>query len=149
MRLWFLEWVAPRRDFFVLKCAPLSMLGPNTLVFLVTISLWAVVHFIALELYLYWHYVWFDLPMHIIGGAASILGVYSFAELRVPLFAHLKAALPLFVFLIFVMVAWEVFEVWAGIPMLDNYRLDTTIDILMGFVGGIIGYVVAKRLDTL
>lgn len=126
------------------------MLKPTTLVFLIALSILAGVHFIALELYLYWHYVWFDLPMHLIGGSVVVLGVYALSELSVPPFKIIASSgLAILCFLVAVMLAWEVFEVWAGIPIEDNYWFDTSIDIVMGFLGGAVGYFVANRLREL
>ncbi len=126
------------------------MLRPNTIVFLITISTIAGIHFIALKLYLYWHYVWFDVPMHVLGGAAITLGMFAFSDLRIPPFTvMITQPVAIICFLIAVMISWEVFELWAGVPMLANYRFDTSIDIISGLLGGGVGYFVAKRLNTL
>lgn len=126
------------------------MLRPNTIVFLITISIIAGVHIIALELYLYWRFIWFDVPMHFLGGTAITLGIFAFADLRIPPFPEVRGQwLPILSFLLTVMIGWELFELWAGIPIETNYWFDTFIDIIMGLTGGAVGYYVAKRLSTL
>lgn len=110
----------------------------------------AIVHLIALQLYLYWRFWWLDIPMHVLGGAVAAFGVFAFRDLSLPGFGLLAKRLCLvMLFVVLVMIAWEVFEVWAGIPIQDDYVLDTSIDLTMGFIGGLLGYVVARNLDKL
>ncbi len=46
-------------------------------------------------------------------------------------------------------ILWEIFEVWAGVPMAANYTLDTIVDIAMGLVGGFVGYYLGRTLAAL
>jgi len=126
------------------------MPSANVTIFLVALSVLAGVHLLALKFFLYWHYIWLDVPMHVLGGAITVIGVFAFRDLGVPGFASiLNSPILILFFLLAVMVAWETFEVWAGIPMEANYRFDTTIDIVAGLVGGWVGYAVASRLKAL
>lgn len=126
------------------------MLKTNTILFLVALSILAGVHMIALELFLYWRYLWLDVPVHVLGGIVVVLGAYTFNELKLPLAHFLVASFKhTIIFVVIVMIAWEVFEVWAGNPIMDNYIFDTTIDLIAGLTGGLIGYFLAKRMQTL
>lgn len=123
------------------------MIKLNTLLLLVALSVLAVVHLIALEFYLYWYYLWLDIPMHFFGGIIVAIGIFSATELKIPLAAWFtKRWWRAMSIVVFVMVAWEIFEVWAGVPMLEDYVFDTALDMTMGFIGGILGFFLAKRL---
>ena len=126
------------------------MLQLTTVLFLIALSTLAGVHILASKLFLYWHYVWLDLVMHFWGGACIALGLFAAADLRIPTAKQISESLfRVLVFAVFVMVAWEYFEVWAGILIEDNYTFDTTLDLITGFLGAIIGYYVAKKIRTL
>lgn len=104
---------------------------------LVFSALLAGVHLIALQDFLYWRYVWFDIPMHILGGLAIATFIIGFLHTR-------KTGLFLVLFLLAI-VGWEVFEYVFGIPRDANYPLDTAIDLVMDIVGGGITYLVARK----
>lgn len=118
--------------------------------FLIALSILAGVHLIALELFLYWRYLWLDIPVHFLGGIVVVLGVYAYTELTLP-FARLLSGtlLQILSIVVVVMIMWEIFEVWAGIPIYDNYVYDTALDLMMGFIGGLVGFYIAKRMKTL
>lgn len=122
------------------------MLKLNTIYCLIAASVLAVVHYVSLELYLYWRYLWLDMPVHALGGAIVALAVFVPYDLG---FKGPKRWLELkSVLLIVLMVAliWEVYELMIGIPIEDDYLFDTITDLLMGLGGGLIGYLVGKRL---
>lgn len=90
----------------------------------------------ALGEFLYWRYVWFDVPMHYLGGLALAVFTIGFlARLKPWSFIALIAIL---------LVAWEVFGYLFGIPQQDNYQFDTALDVLMGALGAVTAYVVAR-----
>ena len=122
----------------------------NTLLFLVALSILALVHIVSLELFLYWRYLWLDVPVHVLCGIVVVLGAYTFNELKLP-WSHFLVTnfWNTLTFVVTIMLAWEIFEVWAGIPILDNYIFDTTLDLISGFTGGLIGYLLAKRMQIL
>lgn len=110
----------------------------------------ATVHIISLQLYLYWRLWWLDIPMHLLGGAVASLGVFAFRDLSIPGFSQVATKLSyVMIFVVIVMLSWEAFEIWAGIPIQDDYLVDTVIDIVMGFIGGLVGYLVATNIDKL
>lgn len=91
----------------------------------------------ALTEYLYWHYVWFDVLMHFLGGLAigTFLAGFLFT-FRPWLFLFLSIVL---------FVAWEVFEYIFGLPRKENYIFDTTFDLLMDTFGALIVYIIARK----
>jgi hypothetical protein len=44
------------------------------------------------------------------------------------------------------MVSWELFERAAGLYNSGTYMFDVSKDLIMGLVGGLVGYLVAIRL---
>ena len=118
--------------------------------FLVTVSTLAILHNAALTFFLYWRYSWFDIPMHVLGGICVAFGVavipFSLSRLRsfpVTLMSSVLMAG-------FIGIAWELFEVFAGISIMDeDFVLDTTIDLCMDLVGGALGYSIVRSIKSL
>ncbi len=122
------------------------MLQLPTIIFLITFSMLAAIHYIALELFLYWRYWWFDIPMHCIGGAVVALGIFTLYDLKVFTQKRLRTLVPVLCGVLLVALLWEVYEVLIGIPIEDDYVLDTSIDVLMGLCGGVLGYFVGSNI---
>jgi hypothetical protein len=116
--------------------------------FFASLLLLAIVHKIALELFLYWRFLWFDLPMHVLGGFCAALG-YSILP-----FIHMRRegtgeTLMWYLLVVFAIgVAWEIFEYAAGISLARevNLALDTGLDLIMGLLGGLLGYGLVKSM---
>lgn len=125
-----------------------AMLKTTTVLFLVSLSVLAVLHLIALALYLYWQVWWFDIPMHLLGGATVVLGLHTVADLRIV--PHRVVLLPLNVLVILLgtAIAWEMFQYTVTEVMKPDYVSDTLLDIVLGLVGGAVGYTVGKRLQA-
>ncbi len=108
---------------------------------IVNAPFFALTHILALKLYLYWYYWWFDIFMHLWGGTLvslvvfSLASMVSFFELRLK---HIAAIL------LMVTVAWEVFEWRLGLWN-NDYVVDTLQDIFFGFLGGIVTYIIIVR----
>lgn len=121
---------------------------PVTLVFLLSGSVLAVAHYLAIGLYLYWRYEWLDIPMHLLGGAVVALGVFALSGLRgIARFRRLGAIAAL---VLFFAVSWEVFQYALGWSVFkEDFWLDTITDVVVSLAGGALGYAVAKRLDEL
>lgn len=124
------------------------MLQLTTILFLITFSVFAVVHTIATKLFLYWHFSWLDLPMHLFGGVLISLGLFTLRDIHVFPNSLLKPFPVLFISLL-VALLWETFEWMIGVPMLSDFILDTSIDISLGLCGGYIGYLVGNSLRNL
>jgi len=121
----------------------------RTLLFLVIATTWAGLHNLALFLELYWLYWWFDLPMHFFGGVVVAMGFLVLADLRLPVRFLTRSLLPMMLAVLAVVIFWELFELWAGIEIQTDFIVDTTIDIVLGVVGGGVGYYLGERLRTL
>ena len=125
------------------------MLKLPTIFFLITLSVLAVLHIVALKLFLYWRFPWFDIPMHLFGGAVVALGIFTLHDLLRSFPARLTYLIPVLLFTIMIALAWEVFQLQIGKPIDDDYVLDTIIDVLLGATGSVIGYYIATQLQRL
>ncbi len=118
--------------------------------FLITIGgTWAGLHALAVAQELYWHLWWFDLPMHLVGGVVVALVWLTLCDVRLPLVQCVATYWATLRFVILAVVVWELFEVWAGIPIEADYGLDTAIDVALGLLGGHVGYYLGDRLSAL
>ena len=112
--------------------------------FVVALGVMASAHIIATTFFLYWTYLWLDIPMHALGGAVVAFGFlmccagYARGDFwrgfSVTLGAVMAAGL-----------AWEVFEYATMIAGPEpGYVGDTILDLIMDFLGGCAGYVAAR-----
>lgn len=123
------------------------MLTLPTVFFLIAASVLATVHVLSLELYLYWQHLWLDIPVHMLGGATVALGVFAIHDLTKKFPSRLLYPIPVLLFVLIASLAWEVFEIKAGVPIEANFAVDTMIDLIMDMLGGVIGYVVAYSIS--
>lgn len=99
-------------------------------------SVLAILQWLAVYNYLYWRYIWFDIPMHFLGGVTT-------AAFLVALLMHFRPRL--FVLgATFVFIGWEVFEWYFGFPKESNHVFDTSLDLLMDTLGALLVYIVAR-----
>lgn len=103
---------------------------------LVLSTMLAVLHSWALTAYLYWQYVWLDVPVHLLGGLA--LGMVFIAVVRT--FRPYSYIL----FMMVVVFGWELFEFVIGTPRDVNFFFDSSLDVLMGALGGVLAYLLAR-----
>jgi hypothetical protein len=108
----------------------------------IVIVLIGITHVSALQWSLYWHYIWLDVPVHFAGGLWLALAG-SWMLLRG---GQRMEVSTVFSMVVFLGVAWEVFELAAGVPMEENFALDTVIDLTMDVLGGVFGFIIAKSL---
>lgn len=113
---------------------------PLFMLWFMLLALIAILHASAIEFYLYWTYSWFDTMMHFLGGL--FVGLASLWLFFVSGYIHVErhirnVALLASCSIILIGVSWEVFEVLAGIPIEDNYVLDTATDLTMDALGTI------------
>ncbi len=124
------------------------MLQLTTIIFLIGFSLLAGIHILATELYLYWYFFWFDIPMHLFGGAVVALGFFTLRDLRLlPNSWLMFWKIPFLV--LSVALVWESFELFTGIPIESNFFMDTAIDLCVGVLGGYAGYYIGIQLRSL
>ncbi len=101
----------------------------------------ASLYLLGFALYLYWVFWWYDIVLHILGGAWVLLAVmWVFATFGK---AHTWASLIGIVILIG--VAWELFEALIGAPRETKYVLDTSLDLLMDVFGAALGILFVRR----
>ncbi|MEM9336432.1 MAG: hypothetical protein AAGA35_01080 [Patescibacteria group bacterium] len=121
------------------------MIQLATIYFLIAGSILAVVHIIALELFLYWHFLWLDIPVHLLGGCVAGLGLYVLRDLRIIPALYCFKLWQILGFVIIVAGLWELFELFiVGREIEENFIQDTIIDLIMGFLGGWIAYYVGE-----
>lgn len=99
-----------------------------------------VLHFLGFRFSLYWLFPWYDVIQHFLGGAfVAIVAIWFLAEQE-------KNPRLLLVFgsVLAVGVAWEVFEVIAGIPRESNYVFDTSLDLVMDVVGAVSAFALTQ-----
>ena len=113
--------------------------------FLILGTVLAVLHATALTLYLYSFYWWFDVVMHLLGGAVVVLGLGALGDLGRIRAERWLAPLPAFGLLVFVMVVWEAFEYVVRVTRAEHFVLDTVSDLIFGFIGGVIGLFIARQ----
>lgn len=96
-----------------------------------------VLHLLGLEHFWYWAYWWFDIPMHILGGAAGgALLVGLSPTFRPRSYLAIMAAIA---------IGWEAMEYASGITRYaPNYLFDTFHDILDDTLGAVLVYVGAR-----
>lgn len=98
----------------------------------------ATLHILALEFSLYWLYPWFDIMVHFLGGLfTALFALWLFFEsgyVRINNNVQ-NALLVAGVSILVIGIGWEIFELVAGVPIEDNFVLDTTIDLIMDVLG--------------
>ncbi len=109
-------------------------------IFLISSPLFVLTHIIALKLYLYWYYWWFDVFMHTWGGILISLSIFSLVNV-ISFKLSLKHVL---IVLFIVTTSWELFEWKLGLWN-NDYVIDTTQDIFFGYLGGIVTYFTIKK----
>jgi hypothetical protein len=119
--------------------------------FLSGIVLLALVHFLAIEFYLYWTYLWLDMPMHLLGGFCVALGVSILSLFRIHLPPHFQTLRWYVIVVLVVGIAWEIFEYVNGISLVEGevFVIDTVIDLTLDVLGGVLGYAIFVRTNNL
>lgn len=99
-------------------------------------ALIAGLQFYAVNNFLYWHYPWFDVPMHLLGGVVIATVLVAFLhDFRPKLFVLFAAV---------IFVGWEIFELYFGLPRETNYFFDTALDMLNDSLGATAVYAIAR-----
>lgn len=107
-----------------------------SLIFL--LALFLISHYIFEPTYLYYEFVWLDIPMHLFGGLGVGLLFISLAELK---HKRLPPSLLLFLF-IFIAISWEIYEYERGVMVYDGLSkyFDTAKDLVVGGIGVYVAY---------
>ena len=108
----------------------------------ILISIIALLHLTALKLSFYSQLWWFDILMHFLGGfwvgITALWFTHQYILRRAP-----TPRSALFITLISITVVatlWEFFELWAGVPIVGDYKKDTALDLSTGVFGALAGY---------
>jgi hypothetical protein len=131
---------------------------PLFLVSSVLLLIIVILHGAAVMYYFYYLYWWYDIVMHFLGGlwvSISTLWFFLVSEYAVNFksvqrfFSTYPRA---FIFslcaVLTVGIAWELFELVFGISFtLENYVIDTILDLVMDGIGGIVGFLFVQRRD--
>jgi len=112
--------------------------------FLFISTLFAWTHHVAVAGSLYWYYWWFDIFMHFWGGLLIGLGVHALCRMKsIPILPSTGVVLTVLFVTTF---GWEVFELLVGSYAFEIYILDTILDIVLGFSGGLLAHFILQRL---
>ena len=88
--------------------------------------------------------------MHFLGGLCVALGfaVLPFFKIN---FRSMYTTFPSYMTVVLLVgLSWEVFEIVAGVNIIDEYFIgDTMLDLIMGIAGGAVGYGLVKRILTI
>ncbi len=136
-----------RQEGFFMLGLPILMLKTTTIIFLIALSVLAVLHLIALSLYLYWQVWWFDIPMHLLGGASIVLGLHTLADLRMAPRSLATSLGNVLLIVLGIAIAWEMFQYAVTEVLKHNYISDTLGDIAVGLLGSLVGYTISTRLQ--
>lgn len=118
-------------------------------IFFILLSLFGVFHLLALRFFLYWQIPWFDIPMHLLGGATIVFWVFSLTHFGLKLNQSFFRVGPILLFVFLLAVTWEVSQ-YVFIEMnKPNYILDTLSDLFFSVLGGGIGFWLVRRFEFL
>jgi len=122
----------------------------TTILFLVTGSLLAVFHAVALQTSLYWQYEWFDIPMHALGGMVLVFALATLRDIRLIKHPRFFTFGPVMSTVFITAVIWEVFGVVLVVGgFKEDFIVDTALDMVMGLLGAAVAFFVARSLTTL
>lgn len=126
---------------------PISVLTTFFLSALITLGM---VHVTALHFFLYWKYLWLDIPVHLLGGVTVALGVMLMVRVVFPRLNRYIGLGTLLLSVVSIGVLWEVFEYSIGVPVdAEGFVMDTVIDLLMDVCGALVGYGLNEQLKKI
>lgn len=127
------------------------MLKLTTVFFLLSLSVLAVLHKISLDFSLYWRWEWLDIFMHFFGGAVVALGFFTLKDFIRDIPDRLQYFVPIISGVIVIALSWELFEIIVGTPVVTEagYGWDLILDLIMGTIGGFVGFIVGHNIRKL
>ena len=87
--------------------------------------------------------------MHFFGGAVVALGIFTLNDVGLFIPERWLRLMPVVLLVLLIAMMWEVFELFIGVPIEDNYVADTIADLLLGMLGGAVGYSVGTSVKKL
>ena len=109
----------------------------------------ALVHMVAIKLSLYWEIGWFDNLMHLFGGVVLVLLLYTLVDINMLGRRWLDAWRRTALLVAIILVGWEVLGVLMLMRFKEGFITDTSLDILFGILGSIIGWFIGRQLKKL
>ena len=126
------------------------MLKLTTIFFVLAFAMLAMIHAVSIHFFLYWKFLWLDIPIHFFGGAVVALGMFTAQDFIRSIPDRFLYVVPVMAGVIIVALLWELFEIAIGIPTTEpGYALDTIIDLCVGIVGGFVGFLVGHSIRKL
>lgn len=117
--------------------------------FFITAIVIAVVHYLALNFYLYWTIGWLDILVHFLGGFLIGLFVIFFAVSYSKLENLGKYKIIIFSLVIGITLAvgllWELWEVFVGFTDTLTDLGDTILDLIMDTAGSVVAIYYSKK----
>ena len=117
-------------------------------IFFIGISV-AVLHKIALSFSLYWTVLWFDIPMHFMGGALmALITLFIIYDSK---FFNFSVKKPIVVFVvalgitIIIGLSWELWELYMGFTNIYEDQVDTAADLINDILGASAVYLYSKN----
>ncbi len=121
-----------------------------TVFFFISLMTLATVHIVALKFFLYWKYLWLDIPVHILGGICVAFGIAILPFFRIVIPYRYQTLTAYILGVLLVGVLWELFEIWAGIPLTqEGFAVDAITDLCMDVLGAVVGYGIVKSIQKL
>jgi len=108
----------------------------------IVIFIVAAVNVVATQYDLYYYIWWLDIPQHLLGGAWLAL---TFVWLSLILKKYDPTFFQVFLSVLAIGIAWEIYEYVFGISYGPMYVYDTSKDLLMDCIGGITAYFLAQQ----
>jgi hypothetical protein len=117
-------------------------------IFFIGISV-AVLHKIALSLFLYWNVWWFDIMMHFLGGALiSLITLFFIYDSK---FFNFKIKNKAIIFCaavgmtLIIGLGWELWEIYVGFIDIYVDGPDSFLDLIMDVAGAVAVYLYSKE----
>lgn len=107
------------------------------------LAITALLYFLGFFLYLHWVFWWYDILLHLLGGAWVVLVSMWLLKVsnKVQPWASIIAVV------IMIGALWEVFEMLIGAPRESNYLFDTSLDLLMDVIGAVGAIIFVRRKE--
>ena len=106
----------------------------------------AIVHSVAVKFSLYWEIIWFDNLIHFFGGVVLVLLLYTLVDIKVLKPLWLQQWRKTTVLVAVIVLGWEVLGVLMLMRFKENFVTDTSLDILFGILGCIIGWWIGRQI---
>ncbi len=114
---------------------------------LVTVSTLGITQHGALTFDLFSTHAWIDIPMHFLGGVAVAFGFLFFTYLFPRVLSRYRSVFFTLASVLAVSLVWEIFEIYIGIPLLEEgFGMDLIKDLCFDMVGGYIGIIIGKNV---